>query len=96
MEVLLWLVPAGLATLLAMGWATWTGHRARRDAEVERRSSPRDDEAARARLGAALAKPVPGADRSAVVPPPDRVGGVAIRRSRAAVGTGAQPGPPTE
>jgi len=80
-DVLLWLVPAGLATVLAMAWAGWTGRQARRLAvEEHRRASPRDDEAARARLGAALSKPPPARARSVAHQPVERGGGVAIRR----------------
>lgn len=81
MEVLFWLVPAGVATLLAMAYASWTGHQARRDAEHEQRSSPRDDAAARARIGAALAKPVPSRARHVVQHPVERGTGVAVRKS---------------
>lgn len=80
-EVLLWLVPAAVATSLAMVWATWTGRRARRSADHDRRVSPRDDEAARARLGAALARPVPPRARQVVGQTVERGTGVAIRRS---------------
>lgn len=80
MEVLLWLVPAATATVLAMAWATWTGRRMRRDAERDRRTAPRDDAQARARLGAALARPVPTRARTVVAPAVDRGTGVALRR----------------
>ena len=79
-EVLLWLVPATVATVFAMVWATWTGRRARRSAEHDRRS-PRDDEAARARLGAALARPVPARAGQVVGQTVERGTGVAIRSS---------------
>lgn len=79
-EVLLWLVPAGLATVLAMVWATWTGHRAIRDAVDDRRSSPRDDEQARAKLGAALARQVKAEGKQVVGQSVERATGVAIRR----------------
>lgn len=80
MEVLLWLVPAAVATMLAMVWATWTGHAARRDADDDRRTSARDDEHARARLGVALSKPLPPHARQVVEPSADRGTGVAVRR----------------
>jgi len=79
-EVLLWLVPAAVATVLAMVWATWTGRRARRDAADDRRTSSRDDAQARARLGAALAKPIPSRARRVVGQSAERVTGVAVRR----------------
>jgi hypothetical protein len=47
-EILLWLAPAGVVTVLAMAWAGWRGHHLRR--ELDR------DEAVR-RLGAALERP---------------------------------------
>ena len=72
MGVLWWLaVPLGI-TALAMVWAAWVGR-------------PRDDrdrdEAARARLGAALAKPTPVSARRVVATPVDPPRGVAVRRS---------------
>jgi len=79
-EVLLWLVPAGAATVLAMLWAAWTGHRARHDAGDDRRSSPRADAQARARLGAALARPVPDRARRVVEQSVEPGTGVAVRR----------------
>jgi hypothetical protein len=72
MGVLWWLaVPLGI-TALAMTWAAWAGR-------------PRDDrdrdEATRARLGAALARPVPPQARRVVVQPSDPPRGVAVRPS---------------
>ncbi|CAN5863541.1 hypothetical protein BH20ACT6_BH20ACT6_05260 [soil metagenome] len=87
--MLFWLVPAGVATLLAMAYATWTGHCARRDAEHEQRASPRDDAAARARIGAALAKPVPTRARQMSRQPVEHGTGVAIRRTARATPSGA-------
>ena len=84
MEVLFWLVPAGAATALAMVWATWTGHRARRDAHDERRGSPRDDAQARLRLGSALDRPIPPRARRVVGQSVERGTGVAVRRRRTA------------
>lgn len=82
MEVLFWLAPAAVATLLAMGWATWTGRQARLDADKSRRSSARDDEAVRAKIGAALAKPIPPRARHVAAQSEDRGTGVAVRRSQ--------------
>jgi len=80
-DVLLWLVPTGVATLVASAWAGWAGHRQRLGASDDRRRSSADDAAARARLGAALAKPLP--DRAAHVERQRRqpATGVALRRS---------------
>jgi hypothetical protein len=79
MDVLWWLaVPLGI-TALAMVWAAWAG-RPRDDRE-------RDD-TSRARLAAALAKPVPPAARRVVVRPPDPPRGVAVRPSTRATPPG--------
>ena len=72
MEILLWLVPPVVVTVLAMAWVGWVGREGR--GEVDR------DEAVR-RLGAALDKeprvvrrpPVPAETR-------ERSTGVAVRR----------------
>lgn len=53
MDILLWLVPAGVVTVLAMLWAGWQGRRGQR--ELDR------DEAVR-RLGDALDRPAPSYD----------------------------------
>ena len=50
MEILLWLVPAGVVTVLAMLWVSWLG---RERAEVDR-------DVAVARMGAALEREHPG------------------------------------
>jgi predicted DNA-binding transcriptional regulator YafY len=73
-EVLWWLVPPLAATALAMAWAAWRG-RSRDD--VRRESS---DEAL-ARLGSALAQPLPRKKvtaRASVADDPTH--GVAVRR----------------
>lgn len=69
MEILLWLLPAALATGLAMLWAGWAG----RDRTGRERT-----EADAARLGAALSKPMPQAARR---PERERSTGVAVRPS---------------
>lgn len=72
MEILLWLVPAAVATTLAMLWAAWAG----------REASPSVDEAKAAeRLGRALRsdRPVRYAPRPA---PAYDSGGVAVRPAR--------------
>lgn len=72
-EILLWLVPPGAVTLLAMAWVTWLGREGR--GEVDR------DVAVR-RLGEAMQKDLPQgyAVRS---PGRDRSTGIAVRPSRA-------------
>ncbi|MBJ7332416.1 MAG: hypothetical protein JHC95_21150 [Solirubrobacteraceae bacterium] len=70
MEILLWLVPPLVVTVLAMVWVAWAGREGR--GEIDR------DEAVR-RLGAALDKdprPVPRTPRE----PRERSTGVAVRR----------------
>ena len=72
MEILLWLVPPAVATLLAMVWVSWRGREGR--GEVDR------DEAVR-RMGKALGKDHPGATRPRPVPVADRSTGIAVRPS---------------
>lgn len=74
MQVLWWLVPALVATSLAMVWAAWTG----RDRDEPGQES---EEARLARMGQALATPTP---RRAATPgstPAETSHGVAVRRS---------------
>lgn len=90
MEILLWLVPSAVVTVLAMLWVGWRGREER--AEIDR------DEAVR-RLAVALEpdrhasrrtplrprrgrRPAPG--YAASRPDPDRSSGVAVRPSRRA------------
>ena len=71
MEILLWLVPPVVVTLVAMAWVGWVGREGR--GEVDR------DEAVR-RLGAALEREQP--PRPARLPRRrDRSTGVAVRRT---------------
>lgn len=74
MEILLWLVPAGVATVVAMLWVGWWGREGR--GQVDRETAAR-------RLGEALSRergPRPG---YAVAPrEEDRSTGVALRASR--------------
>ena len=76
MEILLWLVPPAVVTLLAMAWVAWLGREGY--GEVDRETAVR-------RLGEALGaerRDVPG---YAVTPPErDRSTGVAVRPSRRA------------
>jgi hypothetical protein len=93
-DVLLWLVPTGVATVLAMLWATWAGHRQRVEARDDRRRSVADDEAARAKLGAALSKPLPRRATSVARQRSDHVSGVALRRQPARTPAAGGSGPP--
>lgn len=70
MEILLWLAPAGVVTVLAMLWAGWQGRRGR--VELDRADGVR-------RLGRALEQPA----RSYGAAPrrtPERTRAVAVRR----------------
>ncbi len=76
MEILLWLVPAAVVTTVAMAWAAWAGR--------PRREQTTRSDAAHERFARALAKPHPGAARTAALPPRvrDRSTGIAVRPSR--------------
>jgi hypothetical protein len=68
-EILLWLVPPVIVTLVAMAWVGWVGREGR--GEVDREEALR-------RLGAALERPL----RSGRLPHRrDRSTGVAVRRT---------------
>jgi hypothetical protein len=69
-EILLWLLPPVVVTVVAMAWAGWAGR--------ERRGEVDRDEAVR-RLGAALDKDPPTVRRSPREPR-ERSTGVAVRR----------------
>jgi hypothetical protein len=73
-EILVWLVPAVIATLLAMVWASWAGR-------PERDDRDRSD-AAYERFANAIAKEHPAAGRPRPVSTPDRSTGIAVRPSR--------------
>jgi hypothetical protein len=73
-EILLWLVPAGVVTCLAMLWAAWAG----RPREEQARRSDADQ----ARFARAITKEHPAARRPRPVAPRDRSTGVAVRPSR--------------
>lgn len=72
MEILLWLVPAGVVAVCAMAWAAWQGRDSRGDVD-------RDE--ALERLGRALAKPAPRTRDTPRSGTP-RGGGVALRSTR--------------
>jgi hypothetical protein len=73
MEILLWLVPPVVVTLLAMMWVSWLGRNGR--GEVDR-------EVAAARFAAAMRREHPGRGRKAPAPVRDRSTGIAVRPSR--------------
>lgn len=71
MAILLWLLPAVVATALAMCWVAWVGR--------ERTAGPDRSDAAQARFAEAILKPLPeGMPRRQA--PRERSTGVAIRR----------------
>ena len=72
MEILLWLVPPAVVTLLAMAWVSWLGREGR--GEVDR------DEAVR-RMSKAMSKEHPGTRHPRPVAPRDRSTGIAVRPS---------------
>ena len=72
MEVLLWLAPAVVVTVLAMVWVSWVGRDGR--GEVDR-------DVAVQRLGRALDKELPAGTRRTSAPARDRSTGIAVRPS---------------
>ncbi|HET6151994.1 MAG TPA: hypothetical protein VFE15_03505 [Marmoricola sp.] len=75
MEILLWLVPAGVVTCLAMLWAGWVGRE-----RPERGRSDADQE----RFANAILRPLPAPKGVAARPRPRQrqvSNGVAVRRS---------------
>ncbi len=79
MEILLWLVPSVVVTVLAMAWVSWVGRDGR--GEVDR-------EVAVERLGKALAKELPAGTRRTSAPARDRSTGIAVRPSHGAAAGG--------
>ena len=77
MEILLWLVPSGVVTIVAMAWVSWVARDGRgeldRDVAVER-------------LGKALAKELPAGVRRTPPAARDRSTGNAVRPSHGATG----------
>ena len=71
-EILLWLVPPAVVTLLAMAWVSWLGREGR--GEVDREEAVR-------RLSRAMEKDAPVARRPHPATVRDRSTGVAVRRS---------------
>ncbi|HYH34569.1 MAG TPA: hypothetical protein VD814_05405 [Nocardioides sp.] len=74
MEILLWLVPSAVVTLVAMAWVAWLGRDGR--GEVDR-------EVAVARLATALQRENAAARLDRPPAPRDRSTGIAVRPSRA-------------
>ncbi len=74
MEILLWLAPAAVVTVVAMLWVSWVSRDGR--GEVDR-------DVAAARLGKALAKELPARSRRTPPPVRDRSTGIAVRPSNA-------------
>ena len=72
MEILLWLAPAVVVTVLAMVWVSWIGRDGR--GEIDR-------DVAVERLGKALAKELPAGTRRTSSPARDRSTGIAVRPS---------------
>jgi hypothetical protein len=75
MEILLWLVPPAVVTVVAMLWVGWIGREGR--GEVDREVAVR-------RLGEALARQPVQARRAADRRDRDRSTGIAVRPSRRA------------
>jgi hypothetical protein len=71
-EILLWLVPAAVVTVVAMAWVSWIGRDGR--GEVDR-------DVAVERLGRALAKELPAGTRRTGPAVRDRSTGIAVRPS---------------
>ena len=79
MEILLWLVPALVVTVVAMVWVSWVG----RDGHGEI-----DRDVAVERLGKAVAKELPAGTRRTASPARDRSTGIAVRPSHGSASTG--------
>jgi len=71
-EILLWLVPPAIVTLLAMAWVSWLGREGR--GEIDREEAVR-------RMSKALGKDHPATRRRRPVPERDRSTGIAVRPS---------------
>jgi hypothetical protein len=84
-EILLWLVPPAVVTVVAMLWVSWLGRDGR--GEVDR------DVAVR-RLARALQKEAPAHTAHRPTPVRDRSTGIAVRPSRAPRRDAGDPGSP--
>lgn len=85
MEILFWLLPPAVVTLVAMTWVAWLGREGR--GEVDR------DVAVR-RLAQAMQKEPPAHTGHRPSPARDRSTGIAVRPSRARTVTGTGSGQP--
>ena len=72
MEILWWLVPSAVVTVVAMGWVTWLGRDGR--GEVDR-------DVAIERLGQALSRELPSGAPRVPTSARDRSTGIAVRPS---------------
>ena len=79
MEILLWLVPAVVVTVVAMVWVSWISRDGR--GEVDRGVAVE-------RLGKALAKDLPAGTRRTAAPARDRSTGIAVRPSHGSAPSG--------
>lgn len=79
MEILLWLVPAVVVTVVAMVWVSWISRDGR--GEVDR-------DVAVEKLGKALAKDLPAGTRRTAAPARDRSTGIAVRPSHGSASSG--------
>jgi hypothetical protein len=77
-EILMWLVPAGVVLVVTMAWAAWAGR-------PQREANDRSD-AAYERFARAIAKEHPAAKRPRPAVVRDRSTGVAVRPSRRSTG----------
>jgi hypothetical protein len=80
-EILLWLVPPAVVTLLAMGWVSWLGRAGR--GEVDREEAVR-------RLSAAMVRDHPGTRLPRPARTRDRSTGIAVRPSARRPDTGGE------
>jgi hypothetical protein len=78
-EILLWLVPAVVVTVVAMVWVSWISRDGR--GEVDR-------DVAVEKLGRALAKDLPAGTRRTTAPARDRSTGIAVRPSHGSASSG--------
>jgi hypothetical protein len=78
-EILLWLVPAVVVTVVAMVWVSWISRDGR--GEVDR-------DVAVEKLGKALAKDLPAGTRRTAAPARDRSTGIAVRPSHGSASSG--------
>lgn len=85
MEILAWLVPSAVVTVVAMLWAAWAGRPQREQTERS--------EAAYEKFARAIAKEHPGAGRPRPLPARDRdrSTGIAVRPSRRPPAQQSQP-----